>query len=148
MCTHDLNTYAGFWTRPAWVAEFRNPSLAVPTMLTASFARQRAFALELHCANQSLLMGTDAGINDIMPGSSLHDELEAFVQLGLSPVEALACCARGAACLLGAEQLLGVVSEGAIADLVLLDAGPTLDIRNARNVRGTMVGGRYHPVRG
>ncbi len=117
-------------------------------MLTTSFARQRAFALELYRANQSLLIGTDAGINDIMPGRSLHDELETFVQLGLSPVEALACCARGAACLLGAEQLLGVVSEGAIADLVLLDADPTLDIRNARKVRGTMVGGRYHPVRG
>jgi len=113
-------------------------------MVTASFARQRAFAFELHRANQSLLIGTDAGINDIMPGSSLHDELETFVQLGLSPVEALACCTRAAAGLLGAEQQLGVVSEGAIADLVLLDADPTLDIRNARKVRGTMVGGRYH----
>ncbi len=117
-------------------------------MLIRSLDRQRAFAFELHGANKSLLVGTDAGINDIIPGSSLHDELETFVRLGLSSVEALACCARGAAKLLGAERSLGTISEGATADLVLLEADPTVDIRNARSVNGTMVGGRWHPVAG
>lgn len=116
-------------------------------MLVSSFAKQRGFAFELYRANDSLLVGTDAGINDIVPGCSLHDELETFVRLGLSPLEVLSCCARGARRLLGTEVGSGTVSQGGVADLVLLSADPTIDIRNARKVCGTMVEGRWHPIR-
>ena len=44
---------------------------------------------------------------------------------------------------LGAVDSLGTVSTGKLAELVLLDADPTIDIANARRVRGVFSGGRY-----
>ena len=38
---------------------------------------------------------------------------------------------------------LGTISIGKVADLVLLDADPTLDVANARRVRAVFVQGRY-----
>jgi hypothetical protein len=38
---------------------------------------------------------------------------------------------------------LGTVEKGKIADLVLLEADPTQDIRNTRKIAGVILAGRY-----
>lgn len=76
------------------------------------------------------------------PGYSLHDELALFVQAGMPKLAALQTATVNPAHYLGALDSLGTVSEGKIADLVLLDANPLDDIRNTSRIRAVIVNGR------
>src|SRR5262249_4298758 len=74
--------------------------------------------------------------------AALHDELDFFVRAGLTPTAALACATTGPATFLGMADSLGAIAPGMRADLVLLDADPRLDIRNARKIVAVIAGGR------
>jgi imidazolonepropionase-like amidohydrolase len=65
-----------------------------------------------------------------------------MVAAGLSPLEALQAATGGAARIIGAEQDFGTIEPGKWADLVILDADPTADIRNTRRIRTVMQAGR------
>ena len=108
------------------------------------FRRRLALAPALQRAGVTLLAGTDVGVlGHPVPGHSLHQELGLLVEAGLSPLQALQAATINPARALGAVDSLGTVSTGKLAELVLLDADPTIDIANARRVRGVFSGGRY-----
>jgi imidazolonepropionase-like amidohydrolase len=90
------------------------------------------------------LAGTDtpAGV-DVIPGPSLHHELERFVAAGFTPADALRTATLNPAKFLGRLADLGTVEKGKIADLVLLDANPLDDIRNTRRIAAVFANGRY-----
>ena len=90
-----------------------------------------------------LLAGTDINNEFTYPGFSLHDELAAFVDAGLSPTEALRTATFNPAVFLEATDSLGSVSPGKLADLVLLEANPLRDIGNTRGIVAVVVNGRY-----
>lgn len=94
-------------------------------------------------AHVPLMAGTDtaAGV-DVLPGFSLHTELEYFVEAGLSPMEALQTATRNPAEFLGLLRELGTVEKNKTANLVLLDANPLEDIRNTRKVWAVFLNGR------
>ncbi|MGB0035616.1 MAG: amidohydrolase family protein [Candidatus Acidiferrales bacterium] len=98
----------------------------------------------LHQAGVPLLAGTDtpAGV-DVIPGFSLHHELERFVAAGLTPLEALQTATINPAKFLGKTADFGTVESGKIADLVLLDANPLDDIRNTQKISAVVANGRY-----
>lgn len=77
----------------------------------------------------------------IFPGASLHDELAGLVDAGLSPLQALRAATQGPAIFMGRNDL-GGVEPGQLADLVLLDADPLLDIRNVGRIHGVVFDGR------
>ncbi len=99
----------------------------------------------LHAAGVPFIAGTDtpAGV-DVLPGFSLHQELERFVAAGFTPLEALQTATLNAAKFLGRSADFGTVERGRIADLVLLDANPLDDIRNTRKIAAVIANGRYH----
>jgi imidazolonepropionase-like amidohydrolase len=113
----------------------------------AQARRQRSTALAdkliraLHEGGVRLLAGTDVGNPLQIPGFTLHEELEAFVRAGLTPYEALRTATRDAADFMGSDA--GVVAVGRRADLVLLDADPLADVRNADHIVGVMARGRW-----
>jgi adenine deaminase len=94
-------------------------------------------------AHVPLMAGTDtaAGV-DVLPGSSLHTELEYFVEAGLSPMEALQTATRNPAQFLGLLSETGTVEKNKTANRVLLDANPFEDIRNPRKIRAALLNGR------
>jgi len=94
-------------------------------------------------AHVPLLAGTDtaAGV-DVLPGFSLHTELEYFVEAGLSPMEALQTATRNPAEFLGLLGETGTIAKGKLANLVLLDANPLNDIRNTRKIDAVVLNGR------
>jgi imidazolonepropionase-like amidohydrolase len=94
-------------------------------------------------AHVPLMAGTDtaAGV-DVLPGFSLHTELEYFVEAGLTPMEALQTATRNPAEFLGLLSETGTVEKNKTANLVLLDANPLQDIRNTRKVRAVFLNGR------
>lgn len=81
-------------------------------------------AAALVAAGAPVLVGTDAGNPFVIPGESLHDELELLVAAGASRARVLRAATAGAAEHLGQRGTLGVVAPGARADLLLVDADP------------------------
>src|SRR5215472_14033149 len=84
---------------------------------------------------------------DPKPASQSHGigtimAIEGLVELGMTPVEALAAGTRNGVLACRKTGELGVIEEGKVADLVLLDADPLADIHNLRKVRSVMVAGR------
>lgn len=98
---------------------------------------------EMWRAGVPMVAGTDTPNPIVYPGSSLHEELELLVGVGLTPLAALQAATREAARFRGDLDSHGTVEVGKVADLVLLDADPLADIRNTRSIAGVVLAGRY-----
>ena len=86
----------------------------------------------------------------VMPGLALHQEMQLFVDAGLSPQQALQSASSWVAGYLRVDNEVGTVEEGKLADIVILKKNPLEDIRNTRSVDTVIQGGRvlptgYHP---
>lgn len=88
-----------------------------------------------------LLAGTDLGSRGIVPGRSLHDELELLAGAGFTSAEVLRFATMAPAQFLGLDDSLGQVAPGHLADLVLLEADPLADIRNTRRIAAVIRAG-------
>jgi len=81
-----------------------------------------------------LALGTDAGNPAVFFGPSAHRELELLVEAGLSPSDAIKAATINAAEILGQGDRLGTISEGKLADILVIEGNPLKDIRNAQNI--------------
>jgi imidazolonepropionase-like amidohydrolase len=99
----------------------------------------------MHRMGVRILAGTDTPNPLVVPGLSLHEELELLVSAGLSPAAALRAATADPAECLGQSDRYGTIEIGKRADLVLLTADPLTDIRNTRAIEVVLLGG--HPVR-
>jgi imidazolonepropionase-like amidohydrolase len=99
------------------------------------------FLLRFHKAGGVLLAGSDTQ-GSATAGITLHQELEVFVDLGLTPMEALLTATKNVADFYVPGRGLGTLIPGNIADLVILTANPLDDIRNTRKIEMVMQGGR------
>jgi imidazolonepropionase-like amidohydrolase len=68
-------------------------------------------------------------------------EIELYQQAGMTPVQALRTATVNTARMLGAEDDLGQIAVGKYADIIALDADPTLDTRALRTISVVMKGG-------
>jgi imidazolonepropionase-like amidohydrolase len=90
-----------------------------------------------------LLVGTDASSEPwVFAGSSVHDEMALFVEAGLRPLEALQAATLAPLQYAGRARSGRAIASGEIADLVLLDADPRIDIDNTRKIRAVVLRGR------
>jgi Tol biopolymer transport system component len=78
------------------------------------------------------------------PGIGFHWEMEAHVAGGMTPAEALHAATIGSAETIGRKADLGSIETGKLADLVILDKDPLLDIHNARAIAAVMRDGRLY----
>jgi len=87
------------------------------------------------------------GAHGQQAGIGSHWELWSFVRGGMSPVEALAAGTIVSAQSLGMATEIGSLENGKLADLLVLDADPTADIRNSDKINRVMLNGRlYDPL--
>jgi len=91
---------------------------------------------KLHMAGAVLAAGTDRTF-----GPTLHQELESLVESGVTPSDAIRIATLNGATYLGKEDDLGSIVSGKLADMVLLGADPTVDIRNAQVIEAVFKGG-------
>jgi len=109
---------------------------------------QRVFQKQLELvgmmkrAGVEFIASTDTENPYVFPGFSLHEELALLVQAGFTPMEALQAATRDPARYLGRLDSLGTIQKGKLADLVLLDANPLVDIRNTNRINSVVVGGK------
>lgn len=88
----------------------------------------------VHEAGIPVVLGTDAGNPLTLHGPSVYPEMEAMAEAGLSPMAVIVAGTRDAARAMGRTDF-GTIVPGQIADLVVLDADPLLDVSNIRTVR-------------
>ena len=101
-----------------------------------------ALLFEMHEAGVPLLLGTDL-FGAVVPGFSLHQELELMVDAGLTPYEALRTGTVNVAAYLGEADSAGTVEVGKRADFILVTGNPLTDIRNASDVSGVFSHGKW-----
>jgi imidazolonepropionase-like amidohydrolase len=89
---------------------------------------------KIHENNIEIMAGTDTPIGLLVPGRSLHDELRILVEAGLSPLEALKTATYNPAKYFNMENELGSIQEGMIADLVVLNKNPLVNITNTLEI--------------
>ncbi|MCL6266609.1 amidohydrolase family protein [Flagellimonas myxillae] len=82
----------------------------------------------------NMVLGTDAGNDFNFAGYSLHEEMQLFELGGMEPLDILKMGTLNAAKMMNAQDSLGSVEIGKIANMVLLDKNPLESIRNTLEI--------------
>lgn len=98
---------------------------------------------EMRAAGVKILPGTDTAVVFIFPGWALQEEIALYVDLlGFKPQEAIEAATRETAEFMGVGNLVGTISPGKRADMLLLNSNPLQDIRNTRDIDSVILRGR------
>jgi imidazolonepropionase-like amidohydrolase len=143
----DLPYAPASWQQKSWptftksiLAEMDTDDVAIRRRFVA---KEFAIVGAMHKAGVEIMAGTDtAAAVAVLPGFSLHTELECLVQAGLTPMEALQAATLSPAKFLGLQNEMGTIQPGKLANLVLLDSNPLDDIRNTRKINAVVLNGR------
>jgi len=92
-------------------------------------------------AGVAVAVGTDAGNPGTFHGPSIYHEMETLQRAGVTPARVLVAATRTAADAMGRLEQTGTLEAGKAADLLVLDADPTADVRNVQRIRLVMKGG-------
>jgi imidazolonepropionase-like amidohydrolase len=107
------------------------------------FAAMKRLTLEASRHGARITLGGHSTVPFAGRGEAPWRELELMVEAGLTPLEALtAATGTGAASLHRAGDL-GTLEPKKLADLIVLDRDPSVDIHAIRTVGRVMVGGRW-----
>jgi imidazolonepropionase-like amidohydrolase len=118
-----------------------NPQYSV-AKIEAFVKLRRKLILECQKNGIGILLGCDAPQIFNVPGFSTHNELQYLVTSGLTPYEALKAGTINVATYLNQKDA-GIIRQGNVSDLILLNANPLADIKETRNIAGVMIGDRW-----
>jgi imidazolonepropionase-like amidohydrolase len=92
------------------------------------------------------MAGSDCPGCGLVPGESLLQELDLYVEAGLTPCRALRAATVDAARFLGLGDELGTLAAGKLADVLVLRADPTASLKALRQPVGVVAAGVWHPA--
>jgi hypothetical protein len=98
---------------------------------------------DLYNAKFTLLVGTDLLFAGIIPGYSVHEEMEIWQDAGIPPVDILRSATIAPARFIGVDKSLGTITEGKKASFVLLRDNPLIDIKNTQKIEAIVLHGNY-----
>jgi imidazolonepropionase-like amidohydrolase len=81
-----------------------------------------------------ILSGTDIPNFGLIPGKSLHHELELLVEAGINPLDVIKIATRNGANALGILNKTGTIENGKEADMIVLAANPIDNISNTKKI--------------
>ncbi|WP_340075618.1 amidohydrolase family protein [Leptobacterium sp. I13] len=96
----------------------------------------------LNDAGINIICGTDAGIGITIPGFSIHQELLFYKKAGLSNYEVLKTATVNASKTHSSMGGIGTVEVGKIANLILIDNNPLIDLSALQNPKTVFIKGR------
>jgi imidazolonepropionase-like amidohydrolase len=90
----------------------------------------------------TIMSGTDIPNFGLIPGTSLHHELELLVKAGINPLNVIKIATSNAAEALGILDDVGTIEAGKQADMIILNANPIRNIRNIGAIEGVIEDGQ------
>jgi len=140
--------YIGPGLRKTYEWRVERAAKATPAQVEA---RHREYELSLKVlpmlrdAGIPILAGTDVGyLNSFnYPGEGLHEELERYVEAGLTPQQALSSATITGPGFLGHSDRYGTLADGKVADILILNANPLNDVKATRDIRGVVLHGKW-----
>ena len=132
---------------PDALARWDDPAVRAEVVEAANFEDRKAafgqmldFVKTMHDAGVQIALGTDAGVPNVPMGWGVHHELELYVEAGLTPMDAIVAATATSAGRMPpvGEADFGTLEAGKVADLVVLNADPLLDIRNTLEIDQVM----------
>ncbi len=131
-------------------AERKQKTLASPELAQRKSRLREAypFIKAMSDAGVRIVTGTDCGAeaSQVTPfGHATHREMQMYVEAGMSPLAAIRAATLDAARVLtrSEDPEYGVIRAGKAADLLLLDADPTVDINNSIKINKVMRAGQW-----
>ena len=106
------------------------------------FIYSQQFVAKVSHVGGHIVAGTDTPSPGLVPGFSMHRELELLVQAGLNPMQALQAATKTAADFLGKSRELGTLEAGKLADIIIVDGAPHVRISDIRRLQTVLTGGR------
>lgn len=94
----------------------------------------------MHRAGIPIVAGTD----QVVPGHSVHRELELYVKAGFTPMEAIQAATLVPARVMKIDNEVGTIAAGKRADLIILNANPLDNISSIRTTRTVITAGRVY----
>ena len=92
-----------------------------------------------------LTIGTDLGNPWVIPGFSVHQEMQLFADAGIPNKDILKMATINAAKQLGIFDTQGTIEQGKIANIVFLKSNPLKNIANTQSISRIYLSGK--PVR-
>lgn len=99
--------------------------------------------------NMGGIVGTGSDLMPIpplVPGLSIHQEMQYFVEGGMTPLQALRAATIDSAKILGWQDRLGSIEVGKQADIVAIGGNPLADITAVSEIHTVIKAGRAYPI--
>ena len=96
----------------------------------------------MHENGVKILSGSDLPNFGLLPGESLHHELELLVEAGISPRDVIKIATRNGAEALDLINQTGTIEPGKQADILILSANPAEDIENTNRIDSVISNGK------
>ena len=71
----------------------------------------------------------------------MHREMALHIRMGMTPEQVITAATMAGAEAIGLEKDLGTIEAGKLANLLVLDADPRVDIANTRTISRVFLGG-------
>jgi imidazolonepropionase-like amidohydrolase len=155
--TIDMIAEAGTWMTPTLLHRTDHAIDMRKDQGTSQFVLNKMKALQPYCfetfqkmheAGVNIALGTDMGFDPEM-GTNAR-EMEIYVNLGMTPMEAILSATRNAARAIKLDKELGTVEAGKFADIIAVKGNPLKDIRvlqQKKNIQMVMKEGRIYADR-
>jgi imidazolonepropionase-like amidohydrolase len=136
--------------QPAWVqggggrGGSGGSGAADPNALARVVSRSAKTLTDLLRAGVPIIAGVDAPL--VPNGVALHTELAAYVVAGFTPYQALQTATVNTAALLNVQKDLGTIEAGKLADLVIVEGNPLVNIADTMRVRRVIRNGEVFSV--
>src|ERR671918_1196235 len=96
----------------------------------------------LHDSGVKILSGSDIPNLELVPGDSLHRELELLVEAGINTSDVIKIATKNGAEALDLINQTGTIEPGKQADILILSANPIEDIENTKRIDAVISNGR------
>lgn len=137
-----VNNWRTFFTfNMGWQEQdFRRAQKAWPKVL--------GFVKRLHQEGVPLTIGSDLGNPWVIPGLSVHQEMQLFADAGIPNKDILRMATLNAAEHLNIADKHGSIEPGKIANLVFLERNPLNDISNTQSISQVFLSGEKVKIEG